>query len=883
MGHSGGGGERPPETLADESGPERGAPPDRGRHSKLTPGTEVGRYVVLARVGAGGMGVVYSAYDPDLDRKVALKLLQPGELDGERTSLGHARLAREAKAMARLTHPNVATVHDVGSYGTRVFIAMEFVAGGTLRQWLSKPHPWAQVVELFVAAGRGLAAAHESDIVHRDFKPDNVLVGTDGRARVVDFGLARQIPGSLSADEEELLVPEQRSSGELDITDKLTLTGSLAGTPAYMAPEQHRHQPTDARTDQFSFALALWEALYGQRPFSGTNRASLAFAVCSGELEPPPSGAKVPLRVQRALTRALSVEPADRFASMNALLAQLQSEPGWARRPVVAAAGVLVVCGAVAAAFWPDQDVCDGGRARMGATWNRAARAAIEKSFAATDARFASSAVDRAMKQLDAYATQWREAYRESCEATHVRREQSEQALDLRTRCLSHRLEALDTTVVALQSADASAVRSAASAISRLPAVAECADVQELSLAVPLPTDPLVADAVEAARRRGAELSARAALGGYAEALEEAEHLHAASSEIDHAPLRAETAHLVGRIAQMAGKSERAEESLREAVFDAIAADHDRILAQAATSLVNVVGIELSRHEDATEWARHATAAVERLGEGSAEDGALAITLCKMLADKSDTTGALPHCHRAVELATARLGEGHLRTGDAHEALGIALYYSGDARAAQREFMLARDTFFAVKGPDHPDHAQMQNSLAAVCLALESAEACVGEFEKAVELSIAGMGPDHPMVADWRNNFADVLARVGRLSDARTHAQEALRIRRAVGEEHPGLAASLAVLGRVAVAENDLETAETLLVEALGVVRRTRGPTHRDMLRSYTQLGDLMVVRKDFTRAREYFEAALVVATAASSTAEEATALRTSLAALPPG
>ena len=876
-------GELPPfDTLVDNSAPESG--PGSRPQKQLAAGSEVGRYVVLARIGAGGMGVVYSAYDPELDRKVALKLLHPGDGAGERPSLGHARLAREAKAMAKLTHPNVATVHDVGSFGSRVFIAMEYVGGGTLRQWLVDAHPWREVVDLFVAAGRGLAAAHAEGIVHRDFKPDNVLVGIDGRARVVDFGLARQIPKTDVAAEEESEGSEPSRSGIGRVTDKLTLTGSLAGTPAYMAPEQHRSLTADARTDQFSFAVALWEALYGSRPFAGDTRRAIAQSVCGGKLESAPTTSKVPVRIQRALAKALQVEPSNRFANMNALLGQLERENSGSRGRVFAAAVAVTLSVTMAAVtLWPDPDMCGAGAVRMGETWNAHSGDGIRESFAATEAVFSSTAADMAVAQLEAYATEWVAAHRESCEATHVHREQSERALDLRQRCLSRGLDALHGTVRTLSAADDAAVRNAARAISRLPRPTECADVTELSLVAPPPADASVADAVESTRRRATELLAQATLGGFKEAFAEAERLHEEAGTIEYPPLWAETGLLVGKVAQMAGNSERAEGALRGAVLDAVTADHDRLLAEAVISLVIVVGIALSRHDDAVELGRYATAAVKRLGDDSVEKGQLANAMCKMLADKSDTVAALPHCHRTVELTTARFGEGHLATAEAHQALGTALYYAASVEAARDEWMLARDTFFEVKGADHPDHAQMQNNLAAVCLDLEPAETCVAEFGKAVELGVAGFGPDHPSVADWRNNYAVVLMTTGQHRQAQVQARESMRIRRASGKEHPSLGASLAVLGRAAAAEGELEEAERMLSEALAVTERTRGAGHRDLARSHRQLAEVLVMREAFARARTHYEAALAVTLGLEATEGEAAALRATLDSLPPG
>ncbi|MBA3546614.1 MAG: serine/threonine protein kinase, partial [Nannocystis sp.] len=227
---------------------------------------ELGRFVVLHRVGAGGMGVVYAAYDPELDRKVAVKLLHPS-VGSDREDVGRARLLREAQAMARLSHPNVVTVFDVGTRDDQVFLAMEFVQGLPLSAWLKAPRGWREVVAVFIAAGRGLDAAHREGIVHGDFKPDNVIVDVEGRARVLDFGLAfAQDRGKPPSDPEARRSSRSGRSG-VDLSTHLTRTGALTGTPPYVSPEQFLGESASARADQYAFCVSLYEGLYGDRPY----------------------------------------------------------------------------------------------------------------------------------------------------------------------------------------------------------------------------------------------------------------------------------------------------------------------------------------------------------------------------------------------------------------------------------------------------------------------------------------------------------------------------------------------------------------------------------------------------------------------------------------
>lgn len=333
----------------------------------------IGRFTVLRKLGAGGMGVVYAAYDEKLDRKLAIKIIHAPEDDGGRASI---RLRREARAMARLSHPNVVQVFDDGEYEGRVFIAMEFVRGPTLDAWLrgdgdsgqrghggpgaraSRPSPrrsWREIVAMHIGAGKGLAAAHAAGLVHRDYKPSNVMVSRDGRARVLDFGLVRQddsaerpsVPiiatalGSLGAPRPDLL------------SENLTLDGAIVGTPSYMSPEQLTGQPVDARSDQFSFCVTLYEALYRVNPFASPNMAARILRVMGNAVAPPPPDTDVPPWVHEALVRGLRCEPEERWPSMEALLTALAHDPDAApdggsalrhsRRPIIFGAGAFAV------------------------------------------------------------------------------------------------------------------------------------------------------------------------------------------------------------------------------------------------------------------------------------------------------------------------------------------------------------------------------------------------------------------------------------------------------------------------------------------------------------------------------------------------------------
>ncbi len=481
------------------------------------PGARVGRYQVLGAVGRGGMGEVYAAYHPDLDRRIALKVVQGFD---QRTGERRLRLLREARAIARLSHPNVITVHDAGTFGDRVFIAMELISGRTIDEWLrDEPRTWQQILDVFVAAGRGLAAAHAAGIVHRDFKPQNVMIANDGAVRVMDFGLAR-------LSEDDAAAPA-REAGEdepaLPIGD-LTKTGAVVGTPAYMSPEQFRREAIDARSDQFNFCVALHEALFGSRPavaaHADTDHAR-------PETSKPSLPRNVPGWLRAIVLRGAAPERDQRYPTMEGLLAALERGRRRLRRRgslAAAALAVLVLAGGGWRLARGNRLACVLPKDRIAEAWaagdpSDPRRQSIHRTFAASGRATAETSWERLSKVLDEYVTAWSTMYLQTCEATHVRGEQSAEVLDLRMTCLGDNLDQVRALTGELMTANDNALSHAVAAAQGLTPISRCAEIALLRSAVPLPRDERLLREVQRLRRALAEAQTLVDLGNFPAAL----------------------------------------------------------------------------------------------------------------------------------------------------------------------------------------------------------------------------------------------------------------------------------------------------------------------------------------------------------------------------
>lgn len=843
------------------------AKPSLGEPGELPKGTVVDRFIVHETLGAGGMGVVYSAYDPELGRKVALKLLLPragGSGDGDRT-----RLVREGQALAKLSHPNVVAVHDVGVHDDRVWIAMEFVAGQTLAAWAKeRPRRWTEVLAMLVDVARGIAAAHGAGLVHRDLKPENVMIDRECRVRVMDFGLAHGRSG-VSMTEVDLastLVSGTNTLPELTpLGLRLTAEGAVQGTPAYMAPEQWQGQAEAASTDQFGWSVMAWELLYGERPFAGGTKVALARAVLAGQRRPPPNGRGVPGWLRRVLERGLSTQPAGRWPTMVALLSALERGKTQARvrTGVTALAGVaLLGAGVVGYQRWDTAQrvsVCETRGAEIDRAWNDDARQQLRRAFAATGTSYAATSAEKVIPWLDKQAVAWKEARTEVCMNADVSEVWDEELVYRAMWCLEDRQLELESLVAELSRANGTIAQKAVTAASGLRTVKSCLDEGILRRQ---PTPPLRdREAIRDVRTLLSQAESLSLAGNYKEALAVATHARGQASKLDWLPLLAFARAREGSLLENLGAYVKAEAASAQAYFEAARAGAWDVAAWAAVDLVYTTGMRRARYLEGRTWAQHAEVAIVHAGD---QGGLREAQRLNNLATINSATGAYVEARaldeRALTIREHALGPEHPAVAGSLNNLAVVHAAAGRYPEARTLFERALAIQEQALGPGHPAVANALNNLANVHKAIGSYAAARALHERALAVRVQALGPEHPVVAQSLNNLAEVLIETGAYAEARALLVRGLAIKeRALGPDHPGIVATLNNLANAYFRTGLYAEAKAMHERALNITQQALGPVHPDVAKGLANLASVHYATGAYADARKLYERALAI------------------------
>jgi eukaryotic-like serine/threonine-protein kinase len=742
----------------------------------LEPPFALGRYVVSERLGRGGAGAVFRAHDPELARDVAIKVVRSrGRSDDARQ-----RLLGEAQAIAKLSHPNVVAVYDVGELpvpggsASGVYMVMELLEGATLRGWLrAAPRSRDRVLDVLIAAGRGLAAAHRANLVHRDFKPDNLAIGDEPtglpRVHVLDFGLA--------------LAAIDPSSGD-DAAAESSAAIEIAGTPGYMAPEQHVGEPTDARTDLFAFCVTAWEALHGEHPYRGRTLAELERAKRSGP--PPAPTRRVPGWLHDAIARGLAPDPARRPVSMTALLDGIERRRQ--RRRKLAIAGVVgsLAAGAFALAWTrgPDARECiTAGEQRLDEVWNEARRAGARERFAAVGLPYADDSWARVQSVLDARVAQWRSVRRQSCEAALRDGADGVEQAAASLRCLDEQLDELGARVELLAHADRDVVSRAARMAERMPSSDRCLDAALL--------------ARERGDTGGGELEAELVRGRL-------------QHELGHYEAAMAAALAVAATAEQAGDHRR----------------RARALLQVCRSEIG-----LRKSSGAPASCTDAWVAAERAGASNLAISAMLDLLGQTRTEQQEEADRL---ERLIRARMEAQGSEHDEPWVGSElALAIAQRHRalGRWQEAEREAQHAYELMVEHRGADDPAVVPALNELALDAQQLGAIDRSHELFEQALAIMIASRGRDHPDVVSLENNLAGLEIALGRHDEALQRLAKVRAAKQAIdGVATPWQLTTMYQQVEALVALDRGAEAVTLAHEELVLAERTHGAESSELL-----------------------------------------------------
>ncbi|MBX7080997.1 MAG: serine/threonine-protein kinase [Nannocystaceae bacterium] len=843
-------------------------------------GERIGRYVVLAPLGAGAMGMVVSAYDAELDRRVAIKLIRD---PSESRPVDASRLLREAQALARLSHPNVVPVYDAGTTANgSVFVAMELVEGSTLREWIElAPRRWPQVLTVMAAAADGLAAAHAAQIVHRDFKPDNVLLDRQGVPKVSDFGLSR---GQGDADV---------SSTDIDapaaLDERLTRTGAVMGTPGYMSPEQHVGASIDASSDQYSFFVTLYELLWGVRPFRGRDVMALAYAKLHGAIEPPPRrrGGDPPKAVFELIRRGLSPEPTQRFVSMSDVAAALRRLASRSRSRALVPLALALTTAAVVTVRREPPSACADADGQLADAWDASRRAAVVAAFASANTPAAARATAATLDALDAHVESWRARYQATCDL------RGSADTDASFACLRRRRAHLQAVTAMLAEGGRQTVHRAGEIVAALESPAECAQA---------PAEPGVPETEEREALWGLidRASVRIDGGQYDAGRALARDAEAEALRLGDAKALAEARLQLGVAQTRSGRFVEAAQAYRASFDGAVELGDDALAARGALRLVFLDAGEHAGTDDARRWVRHAEALIHRLPPPRERlEARLHEVYAQVLENEGDEDGARARMERALELRASFDEPDSLAMSTLRNNMATLLTRQGrfdEGRALHERALADR---MARVGPMHPDVAMSLLNLGQVQFYLGELDAALASFARAEPIIAQTMGWAHPWMVTLRMSRAGTLGAMGEFDRAHLDAQFALSMsivrsgpdslpaarawnilggvfhgawdldgaqwafsrslsvyQVAGGDEDFGAGLTRANLGGVALRRGELDRAQGLVESALEMIARRFGPNHFDTGLCYVYLATVAVERGQPRQALELLDRA---------------------------
>jgi serine/threonine protein kinase/tetratricopeptide (TPR) repeat protein len=831
------------------------------RKPDLRSGETLGPYEVLEIVGSGRTGTVYRAWDPRLNRPVALKLVDAGVADEAAPAQIQARLLSEAQTLAQLAHPNVVAAYDVGTHEGRVFFVMELTDGESLHEWLSRPHTTAEILRVLIGAGRGLAAAHAAGVVHRDFKPANVMVSRDGRVRVVDFGLARavgvqRVEGATghgasrdavegarrrgaegvtatAGDDREATYSEVSELGwaskTLPGSDGTSRASTVLGTPGYIAPELMRGRVADSRSDQFSFAATLFVALVGRQPFP---EALDEFCAAIDTRQRPVWPRAVPRRIRSIVGRGLALAPEDRHPSVVEMVTALEGEVSPVRRlrlalgiAGVAAASVMVPllmpgerAGAVA---------CNMDDAAFRDIWNEDEQRALEQAFLATGRSNAGEAFGLVAERLNRFRSQWLGMRRDSCDATHVRGTQDERTMALRAACLDRALEATKALISALAQVQPTTIDKIAGAFP--PSVDACSDVSSLASPDSLPDNPELRGKINQVEVDIAVNQTLIAARHGTASIAQAQRILELAHSTEHATTIAAATAQLGRASwAAAGTNEQrsaAEALLADGIRLAAAARDDVLLARTSCHLFYLITYGQRRIREGEAMLPTVEALVARIG-GRPEQRV------ELLMGKASIAGQHLRYDEALQILdeARRIApevDSEIRAYGIYAAVEQAFIYTelrkhDEAIAAHRS---AVDGLSSVYGPGHPRVLYALLNLARGQSAAGQRDLALESVARARRLA-ANLPPDEPRLKFLPEIEGEVWQNSNDCSRAVPFFREALERFIASGSsEQPRTAQLMTFLGNCLADIGEVDEAVTMLDRALQSRRRSGTPT----------------------------------------------------------